>query len=260
MVTLSLHDVGASIGKREILSGITVPRIEGGHLTALVGPNAAGKSTLFRRITGILRGPGAVEVDGASRGGICYMPQDSAANAVLTVFESILLAARGGTGRWRVTDAELARIDEVMALLNIGPLAFNNLGELSGGQRQLVSLAQVLIRRPDVLLMDEPTSALDLHRQVEVLELVRDLAAETGMVVLVALHDLNQALRYARQTLVLVDGRLRAAGPTEDVVTETMLARTYAVRARIEVCRKGCPLLVVDGPLHDAEGRDIRAA
>lgn len=211
-------------------------------------------------MAGVLRGPGTVRVEGATRGGICYMPQDTAANAILTVFESILLAARGGSGGRRVTDAELACIEEVMDLLNSAPLAFRNLGELSGGQRQLVSLAQVLVRQPDVLLINQPTSPLDLHRQVEVLELVRDLAAQTGMVAIIALHELNQALRYAAQTLVLADGRLQAAGPTAEVVTETMLGCTYAIRARIEPCRQGCPLLNVDGPLHDADGRDIRAA
>ena len=203
-------------------------------------------------------------MSGATRGGICYMPQDTAANAVLTVFESILLAGRGGSGGWRVSDSdsdsELARIDEIIALLNIAPLAFRNLGELSGGQRQLVSLAQVLIRQPDVLLMDEPSSALDLHRQVEVLELVRELASESNMVVIAALHDLNQALRDCAQTLVLADGQLQAAGETTDVVTEDMLARVYAVRARIEACQQGRPQLIVDGPLHDKQGQDIRAA
>lgn len=193
-------------------------------------------------------------------GGVAAELEDTGANAVLTVLESILLAARGGRGAWRVTDAELGHIDRVLELLNIAALASRNLGALSGGHCQLVSLAQVLVRRPDVLLMDEPTSALDLHRQVEVLELVRALAADTGMVAIVALHDLNPALRYAAQTLVLADGRLRDAGPTPEVVTEAMLARTYAVRARIEPCRRGCPHLIVDGPLHDEMGRDIRAA
>ncbi|WP_225972860.1 ABC transporter ATP-binding protein [Paracoccus jeotgali] len=215
MVTLSLQNVGARFGGRQILSGITVPPIAGGALTAVVGPNAAGKSTLFRRIAGTLRGAGEVQVTGAHRGGVCYMPQDSTANAVLTVYESILLAARGGQGGWRVSDVELGRIDSMMGLLNIAPLAFRNLGELSGGQRQLVSLAQVLIRDPDVLLMDEPTSALDLHRQIEVLELVAQIAGDTGMVALVALHDLNQAMRYCAQTIVIADGRVRDAGPTQ---------------------------------------------
>lgn len=260
MVTLSLQSVGARLGGRAVLSDVSAQGIAGGQLTAVIGPNAAGKSTLFRRIAGVLKGSGTVTVQGAHRGGICYMPQDTGANAVLTVFESVLLAARGGQGGWRVSDAELARIDSVLDLLNIAPLASRNLGELSGGQRQLVSLAQVLIRDPDVLLMDEPTSALDLHRQVEVLELVRDLAASSGMVVLIALHDLNQALRYAAQTLVLDGGRLQAFGPTERVVTAAMLASTYAVRARIEPCRRGCPQLIVDGPLHDAMGRDVKAA
>ena len=147
-----------------------------------------------------------------------------------------------------------------MGLLNITPLAFRNLGELSGGQRQLVSLAQVLIREPDVLLMDEPTSALDLHRQIEVLELVAQIAGDSGMVVLVALHDLNQAMRYCAQTIVIADGRLRGAGPTSEVITAAMLADIYAVCARIECCRYGRPQLIVDGALHDENGQDIRAA
>lgn len=146
-------------------------------------------------------------------GGVAAELEDTGANAVLTVLESILLAARGGRGAWRVTDAELGHIDRVLELLNIAALASRNLGALSGGHCQLVSLAQVLVRRPDVLLMDEPTSALDLHRQVEVLELVRDLAADTGMVAIVALHDLNQALRYAAQTLVLAEGGCAPRAP-----------------------------------------------
>lgn len=81
-----------------------------------------------------------------------------------------------------------------------------------------------------------------------------------GMVAIIALHDLDQALRYCTQTLVLADGRLRAAGPTGTVVTERMLAETYAIRARIEPCRQGRPQLIVDGQLHDEFGQDIRAA
>ncbi|MCD2179612.1 ABC transporter ATP-binding protein [Rhizobium sp. C1] len=247
MVSLALDNLGASYGRTRILDGITTGKLEGGCLTAVVGPNAAGKSTLFKRIAGLIKGDGAVTLDGSRRGrdGICYMPQDTGANAVLTVYESIVLASRQGAG-WRVGENDLAEIDRLLESLNIANLAFRNLGELSGGQRQLVAIAQALARNPEVLLMDEPTSALDLHRQIEVLDFMRRLAANRGMAVLIAIHDLNHALRYCDQTLVIANGRLVACGRTSDIVTARMLRETYRIDARIETCSQGLPHVIVD--------------
>jgi iron complex transport system ATP-binding protein len=247
MVALTLDNLGASYGRHRILSGISTGCLQGGCLTAVVGPNAAGKSTLFKRIAGLIKGEGSVTVEGGKRGrdGICYMPQDTGANAVLTVYESIVLASRQGAG-WRVGEGDLAEIDRLLDSLNIASLAFRNLGELSGGQRQLVGIAQALARNPEVLLMDEPTSALDLHRQIEVLDFMRQLAARRGMAVLIAIHDLNHALRYCDQTLVIANGRLVASGRTADIVTAQMLRETYRVEARIETCSQGLPHVVVD--------------
>ena len=145
MVSLTLDNLGASYGRTRILDGISTGKLEGGCLTAVVGPNAAGKSTLFKRIAGLIKGDGSVTLEGTKRGrdGICYMPQDTGANAVLTVYESIVLASRQGAG-WRVGEGELAEIDRLLESLNIANLAFRNLGELSGGQRQLVAIAQAL--------------------------------------------------------------------------------------------------------------------
>jgi iron complex transport system ATP-binding protein len=247
MVSLTLNNLGASYGRARVLDGISAGPLQGGCLTAIVGPNAAGKSTLFKRIAGLIRGSGDVGIEGAKRGrdGVCYMPQDTGANAVLTVYESVVLASRQGTG-WRVGEGDLAAIDRLLDSLNIASLAFRNLGELSGGQRQLVSIAQALARDPEVLLMDEPTSALDLHRQVEVLDFMRALAARRGMAVLIAIHDLNHALRYCEQTLVIANGRLVAFGRTQDIVTSGMLRDIYRIDARIETCSQGLPHVIVD--------------
>jgi iron complex transport system ATP-binding protein len=248
MVALDLRDVGARYGRTVAVSDVTIDLLQGGSLTAVIGPNAAGKSTLFKRIAGLVKGPGVVTLSSTLRGPdtICYMPQDTGANAVLTVYESVLLAAKQGGG-WKVEDRELKEIDAILAALNIADLAFRGLGELSGGQRQLVSLAQALVRKPEVLLMDEPTSALDLHRQVEVLDFIAGLARRTGMIVLVALHDLNHALRYCGNTIVIANGRMALSGPTSDVVTSDMLRDIYRVRARIETCSQGQRFILVDG-------------
>jgi len=250
MVTLAFKDIGASYGRRKILSNVGIDTLSPGSITAVIGPNAAGKSTLFKRIANLVSGVGVVELVGSSRGknAICYMPQDSHANAVLSVYESILLSSKQGAG-WRVSDHELDEIDAILKALRIENLAFRNLGELSGGQRQLVSLAQALARKPEVLLMDEPTSALDLHRQSEVLDFVRDLAQRTGMIVLMALHDLNHVLRYCQNTLVLADGVMVASGRTQNVVTTTLLREIYRVEARIEMCSRGSAMVIVDGAL-----------
>ena len=247
MVTLRLDDLGAYYGRRLQVQGVTTPAFAGGEVVAVIGPNAAGKSTLFKRIAGLLRGPGRVHVEGAKqeRDAVCYMPQDTSANSVLSVYESILLARKQGAS-WSVGDDDLRHIDETMKALGISAIAFKNIGELSGGQRQLVSLAQSLVREPDILLMDEPTSALDLSRQMEVLSHMRSLARARDMVVLIALHDLNHALRFADQALVIANGRMITCGPSPDVITSALLREVYQVEARIEPCSRGLGQVIVD--------------
>jgi iron complex transport system ATP-binding protein len=249
MVTLRLEEVGAGYGNELIVSGISTPTFRAGEVVTVIGPNAAGKSTLFKRMAGLLKGPGVVHLEGSGKGiqGICYMPQDIAANARLTVYESILLARKQQAPSWSVDDWELIRVDEIMASLGITSLAFRHLSELSGGQRQLVSIAQTLARDPEILLMDEPTSALDLHRQVQVLKFMRALARERGLVVFIALHDLNQALRFSDQVLVIAGGTVRGSGRSEDVITVSMLREIYKIEARIERCSMGVGHVIVDG-------------
>lgn len=248
MVSLQLADLGALYGKRLVVSGVTTPELQAGEIVAVIGPNAAGKSTLFKRIAGLLKGPGEVIMSSSAKGkkAISYMPQDTSANAVLTVYESVLLARKQGSA-WSVDDADLRFIDHVMTALNITPIAFRDLGALSGGQRQLVSIAQTLVREPDVMLMDEPTSALDLHRQVEVLSFMQAQARQKGMIVLIAIHDLNQALRFADKVLLIAEGKMRACGLPLEVINSVMLREIYGVDARIEKCSRQFDHVIVDG-------------
>ncbi|WP_108460906.1 ABC transporter ATP-binding protein [Devosia naphthalenivorans] len=248
MVTLQLEALGACYGKKLIVSDVSTTPLKAGEIVAVIGPNAAGKSTLFKRIAGLLKGPGEVSLTATtkSRKAIGYMPQDTSANAVLTVYESILLARKQGSA-WSVEDTDLRFIDTVMQALNITPIAFRDLGALSGGQRQLVSIAQTLVREPDVMLMDEPTSALDLHRQIEVLSFMQAQARLKGMIVLIAIHDLNQALRFADTVLLIADGKMRACGHPLDVINPMMLRDVYGIDARIEKCSRQFDHVIVDG-------------
>ncbi|WP_426220644.1 ABC transporter ATP-binding protein [Pseudomonas sp. DWRC2-2] len=248
MVSIQLQDLGATYGQRSIIRGVTTARFVGGQVVAVVGPNAAGKSTLFKRMAGLIDGPGQVILQDSPKGlqGISYMPQGLNASARLTVYESVLLARKQLAPGWTVHDDELKLVDEILTALGITELSFRNLGELSGGQQQLVSIAQTLVREPEVLLMDEPTSALDMHRQVQVLNFMQALARKREVIVFIALHDLNQALRFADQVLVIADGTAKGSGPSHEVINEAMLREVYKVEARIERCSRGQPHILID--------------
>lgn len=258
MVSLALEQVGARYGRQQILTDASTPAIEGGALTALVGANAAGKSTLFRRIAGQLRGPGTVRLSGADRDDLRYMPQDTGMSAALTVYESIILALKQGAGGWRLSARELTAVDDVLNRFGVAHLADRQLPELSGGQRQAVSIAQTLVTRPKVVLMDEPTSALDLYRQYEVLDALGRYAQDTGAVVILALHDLNQVMRACTTVMALAGGRILATGPTLEVLTPDLIAQLYGIDSRVERCSRGCPMMIVDGPMSRQAGA-IRA-
>ncbi|KQW41612.1 MULTISPECIES: ABC transporter ATP-binding protein [Pseudomonas] len=248
MVTIQLENLGARYGQRTIIHGVTTAAFVGGQVVAVVGPNAAGKSTLFKRMAGLIEGPGQIVLQGSKKGpqGISYMPQGLNASARLTVYESVLLARKQLTPGWVVHDDELKLVDDILAALGITELSFRNLGELSGGQQQLVSIAQTLVREPEILLMDEPTSALDMHRQVQVLGFMRALARKREVIVFIAIHDLNQALRFADQVLVIADGTAQGSGPSAEVITESMLRQVYKVEARLERCSRGQPHILID--------------
>ena len=249
MVKIQLQDLGARYGQRTIIRGVTTAAFTGGQVVAVVGPNAAGKSTLFKRMAGLIDGPGQVILQDSKKGrqGICYMPQGLNASARLTVYESVLLARKQLSPQWTVHDDELNLVEEMLEALGISDLSFRNLGELSGGQQQLVSIAQTLVREPEILLMDEPTSALDMHRQVQVLNFMGALARQQQVIVFIALHDLNQALRFADQVLVIADGTAQGSGASHEVITERMLREVYQVEARIEQCSRGQRHILVDG-------------
>src|SRR5699024_5231669 len=123
---------------------------------------------------------------------------------------------------------------DILDAVGMKALAMEPLGRLSGGQRQLVSLAQALVRKPRVLLLDEPISALDLRHQWSVMQLVRQLVDDKGLIVIAVLHDLQIAARWSDSVMVLKDGRLAASGKPTEAITPEVLADVYGVDATVE--------------------------
>ena len=159
-----------------------------------------------------------------------YVPQDLLSSASLTAFESIMVSARRrGDASWNPLDRSAA----VMERLGITHLADRLVSDMSGGQRQLVAMAQMLVREPDIMLLDEPTSALDLRHQVELLQIVCEEVHGSNRLALVAIHDLNLAARYCDELLVVKAGRVVAHDTPHAVLQPDLLEEVYGIRARV---------------------------
>lgn len=256
-------------GRHPVLVGVDFATTAEGHVTALIGPNAAGKSTLLRCLAGLLRGSGSVFVDDIALASVRsaarrarlvrYLPQASPATPGLTVLEAVLVAERLDASGWSGGHGAVGRVTVLLERLGLAGLAGRHLDELSGGQRQLVGVAQALSGDPGVLLLDEPTSNLDLHHQLELLGLVREIAAERMIAVVMAIHDLNLAGRFAESVVVLHQGRVYASGPPAAVLTEDMLAAVYRVRADVRPGVDGVPVVTPLAAVYGDERLDLPA-
>ncbi|MFD7713385.1 ABC transporter ATP-binding protein [Streptomyces sp. NPDC059785] len=242
-------------------------RLPRGRVTALIGPNGSGKSTLLRSIARLHKartGTVTVPADDGSRSGgdgdgdgrgedrdgrldalalsrtdfarrITLLAQSRSTPAGLSVRDVVGFGRHPYRHRFRGTDPDGPRlIEHALAVTDVTELADRGVESLSGGQLQRVWLACCLAQDTDVLLLDEPTTYLDLRYQVEILDLVRDLADTHGVTIGVVLHDLDQAAAVADRVVLLSAGRVVAAGTPAEVYDAARLTETYGIRIEVE--------------------------
>jgi iron complex transport system ATP-binding protein len=216
-----------------------------GEVVALLGANGSGKSSLLRALAGQQPHEGRIAWDGrpAQVGDIGYMPQNSVSRVALTVFQVVLLG-RLRSLSLRVANADLAAVEHAMAEIGVSHLATRHIDTLSGGQRQMVLLAQVQAAEPRALLLDEPTSALDIAHQLHVLEMLRDVTRRRGLTTIAILHDLNAAARFADRLALLHQGRLLGIAPPRDILCATSLRQAFAVEVAIDQGSDGHPVVL----------------
>ncbi|MFD5871489.1 ABC transporter ATP-binding protein [Streptomyces sp. NPDC060322] len=246
---LAARGVSVGYGGRTVIEGLDVA-VPSGLITTIIGPNGCGKSTLLRTLTRLLKPTaGAVVLDGedivtlrtrevARKLGL--LPQAPVAPEGLTVAD---LVARGRhphqswLRQWSSDDA--AVVERALAMTGVSDLADRPVDSLSGGQRQRVWISMTLAQGTDLLLLDEPTTYLDLAHAIDVLDLVDDLH-ESGRTVVMVLHDLNLAIRYSDNLVVMRAGAILAQGHPRDVVTAELLEEAFGLRA-----------MVIDDPVGD---------
>ena len=240
---LETRNLGAGYEKRVILEDVSLS-LPAGKITAIVGGNASGKSTLLRTLARILQPKsGAVLLDGQSvhqmksrklAQVMGLLPQSPLAPEGIAVADLVGRGRHPHQGlfsRWSAEDDRA--VARALAATGTEELAERDLDTLSGGQRQRVWIAMALAQETDLLLLDEPTTFLDVAHQVEVLDLLVDLNTAQGTTIVMVLHDLNLAARYADHLIAVGDGGIRAEGPPAEVLTEDLVKAVFGLSCRI---------------------------
>ncbi|GAD78818.1 ABC transporter ATP-binding protein [Vibrio ezurae] len=233
---LQINNISVSFAGNTVLNDLSIPEIDAGEMVSLIGKNGAGKSTLLKQMTKLVQfNPKSVTLDGKPLvlGDIGYLPQDHRISASITVVELLITTMHVGVSSLftRANSAEkaLALLEEV----GIIHLANKLCTELSGGESQMVGLAQAVINQPKVLILDEPTSALDMSNQLKLLEYVRRYAVNNKACVLMVVHDLNLAIQYSHKVAALHDGALFVYGEPKKIIDPQLIQDVFNVNSQV---------------------------
>lgn len=240
---ISGEDIRFSYNGVEVLKGLSIS-LRKERMVGLLGANGAGKSTLLRILTGILNpksgrllygGKELTRLDKreiAKR--IAYIPQDSTFGFPFSVQEVVLMGRAPYVGRFefeRERDLQIAI--SAMETVGISHLKDRPITEISGGEKQLASLARALAQEPEVMVLDEPATFLDVKHKTRVMKLLRSLKSERGISVIAATHDVFSALFYFDEIIMLKDGRIFAEGSVEEVLKQEVLTAVYGIEVTV---------------------------
>lgn len=248
---LEISRLSLSLGQQTLLRDLSLT-LHPGQVHVIIGPNGTGKTSLMRTLFGELTpDSGDIRLGDQSarkmtqarwRQQFGYMPQNIQLELDLSVIEVVVLG-RLDSLSMRLADEDILAAGRALQALGIAHLADRPLYSLSGGQRQMVLFAQVLLRDPRIMMLDEPVSALDLHHQMQLMEHLCQQTREQQWITLVVLHDLNLAAQFADQLIVLAGGDLQAFGPPARVLDAALIERLYQVPVEISHDQHGIPFL-----------------
>jgi iron complex transport system ATP-binding protein len=243
MVRLSTDNLSIGYGERLIVKSLSI-QIPDRKITTIIGPNGCGKSTLLKAITRIIsHQSGSILLDGKDISKVntkilakqmAILPQTPESASGLTVGELVSYGRfpyQKGFGRLTKKDYEV--IDWALEVTGTIDFKFRPVDALSGGQRQRVWIAMALAQETDIIFLDEPTTYLDMAHQLEVLELLQKLNLEQERTIVMVLHDLNQAARFADHIIALKDGEIVKAGNCEEVISHKVLKKVFNIDAVI---------------------------
>ncbi|EAD5711653.1 TPA: ABC transporter ATP-binding protein [Listeria innocua] len=241
---MEVRDVSFSYnGTDAILKNVSFT-IQKNKINTIVGPNGSGKSTLLEILARLLSpNSGEVLLEGKSifewkakefAQNVAIVHQNNILPSELTVKE-LLYFGRLPYKNWRMTrtKADDVAVEKALKQTELSEKAEKFVDSLSGGERQRVFIATALAQDTPILLLDEPTTFLDMYFQLEILELVKRLNQEGNLTIVMILHDLNQALTYSDQLVVMKNGEVLAKGNPETLLTTELIAETYGVVAEV---------------------------
>jgi iron complex transport system ATP-binding protein len=243
MMLLAAEDLAIGYGTRRVAEGITLD-LSDGEVLCLLGPNGAGKTTLFKTLLGLLPPIGGQvllqgqDMSGLSRRDIAkiiaYVPQAQVIDFAYSVFDLVLMGRTVHLGPYASpSGADREHAYAALEALGIADLAGADTTRISGGQRQLVSIARALAQDARVIVLDEPTASLDLGNRILVIDTIRELA-QRGLGIVLSTHDPDQALDIAQKVAMIASGTQLTCGPVDVVMTPENLSRAYGLSVAFE--------------------------